>query len=607
MRGERPVRWKVRYHRRLKPPSTAAAQGIGFATGQHLRWPLVVTATLSGFFILRTIFTLGGEPAFSLFDDAMVSMRYAANLASGHGLVWNPGESPVEGYTNLLWTLWMAVLHFIPVPEQVTPLLVALSGAALLVGNAAAAARLCRLLSPESPAWVPATAALTVGSCYPLLYWTLRGMEVGLLTLLIALAVERALLIGRGHDQGRTWLALWLVLITLTRPDGVIPAAAIAVAASAASRSRRWSTMWLLLGVIAVTFGLHAVGRYAYYGDWLPNTYYLKMTGVPAAERVSRGILAARHNFKEYLLVPLLLTAAVSLNYHRLIDGLMIGIPALLIAYSIYVGGDAWEWMPYTNRYTTPALVIMLPAAIAAAATRVRQISRAATSLLIILGVIQLALAVFHAVSAIHQLTHSLMGLAAFAAAALTTTDRFRNVRVAIVAVLLGVSASAPGVREWMQTGGAHVRDDATMAVAGRAVHDFTSNQATIAVVWAGSLPYHAHRHAIDLLGKSDAVIARLQPVGEFMPGHNKWNYAHSIGLGRPDLVLQLWGRTPETDRWLLEIGYDYLTPNVFVRRDSQLVDRSRLAVALPTLPGQRSAALDTDVDPESGPGNIRR
>jgi hypothetical protein len=43
-----------------------------------------------------------------LFDDAMVSLRYAWNLAHGSGLVWNPGER-VEGITSLAWTLYMSL------------------------------------------------------------------------------------------------------------------------------------------------------------------------------------------------------------------------------------------------------------------------------------------------------------------------------------------------------------------------------------------------------------------------------------------------------------------------------------------------------------------
>ena len=37
-------------------------------------------------------------------DDTFISMRYARNLALGHGLVFNYGDK-LEGYTNFLWVL----------------------------------------------------------------------------------------------------------------------------------------------------------------------------------------------------------------------------------------------------------------------------------------------------------------------------------------------------------------------------------------------------------------------------------------------------------------------------------------------------------------------
>ncbi|MCB0951611.1 MAG: hypothetical protein KDB13_02530, partial [Microthrixaceae bacterium] len=57
------------------------------------------------------ITTLGAALAFLMRwtqDDAYISLRYARNLATGHGLVYNPGEF-VEGYTNFAWTVLMAV------------------------------------------------------------------------------------------------------------------------------------------------------------------------------------------------------------------------------------------------------------------------------------------------------------------------------------------------------------------------------------------------------------------------------------------------------------------------------------------------------------------
>src|ERR1700676_1047736 len=48
-------------------------------------------------FIFKSSFIIDGIRYFSLFDDDMISMRYAANLAHGHGLVWNPGGERVLG------------------------------------------------------------------------------------------------------------------------------------------------------------------------------------------------------------------------------------------------------------------------------------------------------------------------------------------------------------------------------------------------------------------------------------------------------------------------------------------------------------------------------
>ena len=67
-----------------------------------------------------------GERHWWLGDDAMISMRYARNLANGFGLVWNPGER-VEGYTNFLWTIFMTLVHLLPIPVSKTALVVLLT------------------------------------------------------------------------------------------------------------------------------------------------------------------------------------------------------------------------------------------------------------------------------------------------------------------------------------------------------------------------------------------------------------------------------------------------------------------------------------------------
>ena len=60
--------------------------------------------------LLGLLWMIAREAHFSSWvdDDAFITLRYARNWAQGNGLVFNPGEF-VEGYTNFLWTAFMAV------------------------------------------------------------------------------------------------------------------------------------------------------------------------------------------------------------------------------------------------------------------------------------------------------------------------------------------------------------------------------------------------------------------------------------------------------------------------------------------------------------------
>src|SRR5439155_14181321 len=49
-------------------------------------------------------------------DDAYIAYRYATNLAHGHGLTFNVGDPPVEGFTSFVWTLALALPALVQVP-----------------------------------------------------------------------------------------------------------------------------------------------------------------------------------------------------------------------------------------------------------------------------------------------------------------------------------------------------------------------------------------------------------------------------------------------------------------------------------------------------------
>ena len=88
----------------------------------------------SAVFISQTsVIAFDGHRYFCLFDDAMISMRYAWNFSHGSGLVWNHGEY-IQGYSNLLLTLLMSSATYF-LNKSTAALFMQIAGAAFYAGN----------------------------------------------------------------------------------------------------------------------------------------------------------------------------------------------------------------------------------------------------------------------------------------------------------------------------------------------------------------------------------------------------------------------------------------------------------------------------------------
>jgi arabinofuranosyltransferase len=544
-------------------------------------------------FIASTRFDVRGQTYFTLFDDAMVSMTYARNFAEGAGLVWNPGGPAVEGYTNFLWTVWMAALHFAGAPESTVALLVMLSGLVLLVANTVVVGRIARLISASIT--TARVAVLTASLCYPLMFWTLRGMEVGLMALVVNLALLQALSAPRG-DHLRIADFIWLVLLPLIRPDGVVPAAIIALFAG-------WT--WMRAGqlpralvIVASPFVIllaHTGLRLWLYGDLLPNTYYLKVSGVPWIERISRGAATLWETVQSNLWLTFALGLLVRADKQL---QLIFAIVVTQLCYSVWVGGDAWEQSHYANRY----VAVVLPLAVLLAARGVEELfsGRSIVRVLIagVVGQILLSTAVSHAlalstvdlttwpaaISLVGVVLKGAIGAWFLVAAATVVMNRPFFSRRPSIGVLIPVSGallltlSGPFIAEWVNGEALHVRDDARMARLGLDLRASTSPTASLGVVWAGAIPYFSQRRAVDFLGKSDVHVAHLPPKPPFVPGHNKWDYAYSVGVLRPDVIVQTWRATSADVRLIRSFGYEPLGSDSFVRTGSSAVDVNQLA-----------------------------
>jgi hypothetical protein len=216
-------------------------------------------------------------------DDAFISFRYADNLVRGQGLVFNPGER-VEGYTNFLWTLLMALgLRLGAAAETWSKVLgVCCYGATILL-LAVDHLRLRRVLQLDGPTErTPApltlpTAAILAAALVDWNTWATGGLETACFTLLATAGYLAAI---RQPDSWR-WAAAagaLLGLCALTRPDGIL----FAVVVGAWQLLRRDRSLKVTAAYAAAFLLLTApflLWRLAYYGDLLPNTYYAKSAG----------------------------------------------------------------------------------------------------------------------------------------------------------------------------------------------------------------------------------------------------------------------------------------------------------------------------------------
>ena len=547
-------------------------------------------------FIWKNSFLIGNERYFSLFDDAMISMRYAKNLADGFGLRWNPGGAAVEGYTNLLWTLYMSAIHLLPIAISKTSLVLMLSGAGILLANLLVIKKLTEAVAGEN-SYASLSAVVLTAFYYPLIYWTLRGMEVGLLCLLINCAILYAFRLYDRHSL-RDVIGLTLVFAAalLTRPDAVVPIAIVCMFLIYVIRKSGFKLSYAIIpaGIVLVACGL-TLFRIKYYGDPLPNTYYLKVAGFTAFERASRGITVLQE-LSGFHLWPILLILAVGLWKSACLRQnpkaiLLLGMFLGQSAYSVYVGGDAWEWLRFSNRYIAvaiPGLFVVVSTFLCDPETiRIKTFTAVLPALG--LGLISEGFYCFEITP--EELPTVGVGLAALlvvvGGACVSPLYRRRPIAppdfAVTVTLIVCLALNFFGISNWvlLRNNGQLIPGDALAVREGVALRQLTSPTAKIAYVWAGAMPYFAGREAVDLLGKNDPVIAKGKPAGPFYPGHSKWNYAYSIGKLKPDLVTSLWAFTAADKKNLADWGYKFCQHGCYLK-DSTNIDRVLLETTAP-------------------------
>jgi arabinofuranosyltransferase len=277
-------------------------------------------------------------------EDAYITLRYAQHLSQGHGLVWNIGEHPVEGYTNFSWVLLASAIMplglDVPLAMQIAGVL---ASATAIVFTYWYARR--RLLCPGLFACVPAAFLAVSG---PFAGWAGSGMETNLFTALLIASAYFYVGYRQSHAFNQLVLCCGTLLAaTLTRPEGFLVFGLI-VGLSVAYRPARPKRIYVELGIMAIVFlapvVAYSLWRYAYFGYWLPNTFYAKTGG--SFYQYQRGLMYTRR-FALYFIAPLTLPlACLFFRYKarlRLNDIAILTCGVIVLFYTlyvVYVGGD---------------------------------------------------------------------------------------------------------------------------------------------------------------------------------------------------------------------------------------------------------------------------
>ena len=513
----------------------------------------------AGFIYTSSFIAVDGKRYFCLFDDAMISMRYAWNFSHGLGLVWNQGEY-VQGYTNFLMTLLMSFATLV-FDKSNAVLFIQISGAGFMLAIAFLTMKISDHIfqneNRQRQSFFRALSFFCALFYYPLAYWSLMGMETGLLTMLLLSGVLSAF----NYIKSKNTVFLFLVsvclgLAYLTRNDSLISAvlvwAYITWEIFASTPKANLKSFRLLFSAISL-YIMFVVGQlvfqYLYYGEMFPNTYTLKLTGMPLLERIKNGLGFITPFLTVSAFILILSSVELVFNFQKR-TLLLISIIFSAIGYQVYVGGDPWRYW----RIMSPSMPLLTILFISAANAIVLAVS---------------STQVFSA----YFLRNPLF------------PRKYITEALVIPLILIGLlPVNKPFLKEILFLEKPYQtetnRSNVNTAIV---LNQLTTSDATVGVIWAGSIPYYTGRKAIDFLGKSDKYIAQLPPDMSgavswsgmsSVPGHNKYDLNYSIKTLEPTYVQNVrWG-TQDLSQWAktkyVKVQYDGF--RLFLLKDSPAV-----------------------------------
>lgn len=417
-------------------------------------------------------------------DDAFISFRYAKNLVDGHGLAWNIGDpNPVEGYTNFLWVLLIAIGEYFNFEIISWSMMLSMLFG---LGTLLFTYQLC--LTVLDSKLLGLLAVFLLGTNFTFSSYLTGGLETQLQTFLIVISSYFTfLLIKKKSFDKKSALALSVLfsLCILTRIDSILFCLPLFIALiwrcwksdQTTSDKTIFSSLLSLPGILVLASWI--LFKWNYYGDILPNTFYVKASGHFALMTILRGLVYNARFIISYGLILFLVILLVTPNIRKALwQNLPLKICIVLIAswvvYMIKVGGGFMEFrffvpiLPFIFLVVTKMIVFLKQ-------------NQLRFALVISLIFFSMHHAVFYDTSYGIESTRDLNALI-----------KSKNHAWQEIGMVLGELFGNP------------------------------NHQVKIAVTAAGAIPYYSSLKSIDMLGLNDKWIARNGlPLGS-RPGHTK-------------------------------------------------------------------------------------
>lgn len=474
---------------------------------------------LAGLLLAALLLTLHSLYFNFVTDDAFISFVYSKNLVQHGQLVFTLGER-VEGYTNFLWTLLIAGGLWLGIPAELSSRVL---GTLLGIGGLVVVTYLFAFLRARTAPLLRAQTrfdslvALCVAGIPGYACWSSGGLETQLFTCLLTVGCGLAFAAQSLRPPHATRClvaaAVALGLSALTRPEGYLFFGLVALhrlGSRALSSPRAWRHLLPTrqdLAALAIFLGLcvpHLLFRRSYYGEWVPNTFFVKASGGPAAWQQGGYYLFAFARDLKLFVLPLICLAAWLTRIGPRpaapapawpASSILIDDPAqrlarfvifvwfLTVVFFLYVAKVGGDFMGL-YRFVLPIVPLHVAAAAAGFAHLSARWAKPMTA-----GVLVL-LAGLHAANTVRVDRHALHFIGA---------DR----GIDTPGYLRHYAADRTAIGKWL---GAHVASDDYQVVGG-----------------AGAQVYYAGIRALDSFGLADAYVAKQTPALSVRPGHQKF------------------------------------------------------------------------------------